>query len=125
MIEIQERIEDVLVLEVRGKIGIEDTRQVVPALEWAFREHGRVSLIVRLERFNGWTAGAFLQDLRFELRHRGDFGRVAIVGERRWERLVTRLGGWLLAGEVRFFPRTQEAAARSWVEAGRDVRLSA
>lgn len=74
-----------LVVVASGRLTEEDYRELVPRLHEAIERHGKLRLLILLRDFEGWTPKALIEDLRFDLRHRKDFERAAIVGERRWE----------------------------------------
>lgn len=96
-----------------GRLTEEDYRRLVPRLHEAIDRHGGLRLLILLRDFEGWTPKALIEDLRFDLRHRKDFERVAIVGERRWEEIMTRIAAPLFSGSMRFFE--DEAEARGWL----------
>jgi hypothetical protein len=74
----------------------------VPRLEGAIGKAGKLRILIR-PGFSGWTPASLLDEVRFDVRHRNDFEKVAVVGESRWERVATRLSAPLFSGEVRFF----------------------
>jgi hypothetical protein len=102
------------VLDARGKLTHEDYERVVPRLEIAIEKAGKLRVLIRLEDFSGWTPASLLDEVRFDVRHRNDFEKVAVVGGSRWERVATRLSAPFFSGEVRFFEREDEAEA--WLE---------
>lgn len=92
-----------------------DYDRLLPQIERSIDEYGKVRMLVILRDFEGWTPQALFEDLKFEFRHRKHFEKVAVVGDKTWERVATRLGAVFYEGEVQFF--ADEAAARAWIEA--------
>lgn len=114
MIEIREEGGgDRLVVIASGRLTEEDYRGLAPRLHEAVERHGKLRLLILLRDFEGWTPKALIEDLRFDLRHRKDLERVAIVGERRWEEVRTRITTPFFSGSMRFFE--DEAEARGWL----------
>ena len=68
--------------------------------------------------FEGWDAGALYDELKFDLEHANDFGRVATVGDKEWERVMALLIKPFTNAKTRYFDATQYAAAREWLSAG-------
>lgn len=100
-------------VDVQGKLTATDYEQLVPQLEQAIEQQDKLELLIRLNDFEGWTPGALVDDLRFDIRHRDDFDRIAVVGEKKLEELGTRLSAPFFSGEVRFFE--DEDQAREWL----------
>jgi len=113
MISISERTRGGLVVEASGRLSAEDYRSLVPRLEEEIQEQGKLRLLIRLREFKGWTPKALLDDLRFDIRHHGDFDRVAIVGEHAWEKLGTQVSAPFFSGSMRFFE--DESEAQAWL----------
>lgn len=95
-----------------------DYREVfIPRLEAVLREHGKVRVLFHLEPdFRGWTPGALWEDLKLDLKHRGDFEKVALVGASFWADAVMRLFAHFMPGEVRTFLREHLAEAWIWIQ---------
>jgi hypothetical protein len=69
-----------------------------------------------LHDFHGWTAGALWQDLRFGIKHFASIDRLAIVGERPWQRGLAMFCRPFTMARIRYFSGDQMAAARDWLE---------
>lgn len=65
--------------------------------------------------FSGWTMKALWADLKFDAEHRTRFGRIAVVGEGKWEQWGTQISDFLLDAEMRFFTRAKRANAEQWL----------
>lgn len=107
---------DVIVVRASGRLAVEDYEAAVPELEHAMRlSTGPLRVLIRLEDFRGWDIGALWQDLKFDIRHRGDLGRIAVVGETDLEAWATRLSAPFAKAEMRFFPQEREDEAWAWL----------
>jgi len=101
-------------LDVSGKLTRRDYDALLPRIEQAIDEHdGKLRMLIELHDFHGWTPTAFVDDLRFDVRHHDDFDRIAIVGEKTVEKVGTKLSAPFFDGDVRFFDDPTEA--RSWL----------
>lgn len=115
MLRIRERNGNRVVVEASGKLDESDYRDLVPQLEHVIDTRGSLRLLVHLRDFHGWTGKGLWEDLRFDVKHRRDFERVAIVGERKAEEIGTQLSKPIFSGEMRFFE--DEARAQAWLDA--------
>jgi hypothetical protein len=99
-----------------GKLTHDDYASIVPRIEEELAHRGPLRVLIRLGEFRGWTREAFLDELRFDRRHRNDLERVAVVGERMVERVGTQLARTFFRGDVRFFDAGDEERARIWLK---------
>ena len=71
--------------------------------------------------FSGWNFGGLWRDLKFDIRHKDCFGRIAIIGDSEWEEWGTKLSSSLFRTEMKFFRPTQRSHAESWVQTEEDA----
>ena len=76
---------NVLTVKMSGKLQTGDYDTLTPYVEELMREHDKVDMLVILHDFHGWTAGALWGDVKFDAKHFRDIGKLAIVGETKWE----------------------------------------
>ena len=108
---------NVLHVRVSGKLAREDYRQFVPEFERLFREHGKVRVLVEMVDFHGWKPGALWEDVKFDLRHFAHLERVAMVGDRKWEKAMSIFCKPFTTAKVRYFDHAEIGEARRWLEA--------
>ena len=99
-----------------GKLHDEDCKQFVPQLETILTAEGRVRLFIQLEDFHGWDLYAALDDLKFSLRHYSDFERIAMVGDRKWERWMASFCKPFTKAKVMYFDKAEVEAAWAWLQ---------
>jgi hypothetical protein len=114
MLDVTRHENDYFELRVHGALEKTDYEKVVPQLEQA-AEHQKLRVLVKLDDFRGWKPNAIVDELRYDIRHRGDFEKVAVVGSKKVEELATKVSRPFFSGDVRFFE--DETAARQWVRA--------
>ena len=112
----------VLGLQAVDDVEEEDYRNVVvPAVEAAIAEHGKVRLVYVLgPEFDEYEGEAVWEDLKLGARHPASFERIAIVTDARWAARTIRIFSVLLPGQARAFPLSELEAAKRWAaeEAG-------
>ncbi|HXV64045.1 MAG TPA: STAS/SEC14 domain-containing protein [Vicinamibacteria bacterium] len=105
-------------LQVIGRLEKSDFDVLGPRLNVLLEQHGKLKLLVELVAFEGWTAGAAWEDIKLALRHFRDIERIAVVGERRWEKGIAVLAKPFTAAELRYFDVQERESAESWVKEG-------
>ena len=96
---------------VSGDVTKGDYQTLVPAVEAAVEEHATVSLLFDLTGFRWEKVSAWGADLGFGEKFHDSIGKMAIVGDKKWER---HLAQPYYAKESRFFETT--ADAWTWLE---------
>jgi len=87
MIEtLQTQLPKTVGFKLRGKLHDADYQTFVPAVEKVIAAEGKLRLFVQFEDFHGWDVHAAYDDLKFAMRHYRDFDRIAMVGDRNWEK---------------------------------------
>ena len=108
--------EGVIGFEVAGKLEAEDYRDVLlPALEQAAAA-GEVRVVIVIPKFEGFSAGAFWEDLKMGVEHWRAWKRIALVTDIDWMIHGTNWFGWMTPGEIKHFPMAEKAAAIEWAK---------
>lgn len=113
----QDRTVEVL---VEGKLTREAYEKFVPTLEDSIRREGKIRVLFVMHDFHGWTAGALWEDMKFDLAHFKDIERLAIVGEKTWQKGMAVFSKPFTKAKVRYFDLSEEQEARCWLEESDD-----
>ena len=107
-------------IQARGAPQATLSGSLVPTLERiAGREPGTVPAIIESAAdFAGWVIGGLLRDLKFDVRHKDSFGRIAIAGDSRWEGWGAKLFDPLFRAGMKFIQSSERRAAEEWSRAG-------
>ncbi len=107
--------ETLLVLEVTGKMSEQELKQLDPELHRRRNHPGDSSLVMIMDDFDGYESlDALWTDLKMDMAHKDDFKKIAIIGDDRWERGLSKLAGMITDGELKFFAKEDKAAAMAW-----------
>ncbi len=110
---------NVLGVLAHGKLTHADYQQLVPKLEGLIQEYGKIRVLFELEDCQGWEIGAAWDDLKFSFRHHGDLERCAVVGEKRWQKWMTKLSRPFFT--VKYFDKTELEKAWQWIGEGSEA----
>ncbi len=103
----------VFAFKVTGKLEADDYKYFRPKLEKLLEKESPLSLLIKLEDFDGWTAQAAWEDMKVGFEHRNDFLRIAIVGSSTWEKLMVGFGDLFTDIEVQYFD--DDSNALEWL----------
>ncbi len=106
----------VLGFKMSGKLHDDDYQTFVPAVEAAIKAHGKIRLLAQFHDFHGWDMHALWDDTKFSTKHCGDVERIALVGEKTWEKLMAGVCTVFTMAKVKYFDVTDMALAWKWLE---------
>ncbi len=113
-----ESCDNVVGIRFAGKLKRHEYRdRLAPHIESLLERFETLRVLVLLdEGFEGWTLPAALANTKFDLKHRRDFAKVAMVGAPKWEEWCVKTPARLLMrGELGTFPRDQLRRAWDWL----------
>jgi len=105
------------ILEVRvsGKLAKEDYEHFVPEFERLLAAHGKLNVLFEIADFHGWTVAAAWEDTKFALHHFHDIGRLAVVGEKKWQEGMTTFCKPFTKATIRYFDHSDAEEASKWL----------
>ncbi|MBX3444284.1 MAG: STAS/SEC14 domain-containing protein [Planctomyces sp.] len=106
----------VLGFQLSGKLHDEDYKSFVPRVDRAIAEEGKVRLLAHFHDFHGWDAHALWDDIRFSTTHCTKIERIALVGEKAWERWMSTVCKPFTMASIRYFDAAELDAAWKWLE---------
>ncbi len=105
----------VLGFKMSGKLQDEDYKHFVPLIDAAVAKHGKVRLLAQFHDFHGWDLHALWDDVKFATRHCLDIERIALVGDKAWEKWMAAVCKPFTMAKLRYFDAAELEAARAWL----------
>ncbi len=105
-----------LTLKVVGKLSHEDYEKISPMLDGALEsvKDPEVKVFIDGTELEGWELRAAWDDFKLGLKHGNKFIKIAILGNKKWQKNIYKIGSWFISGEVRFFEQAEQA--RAWLD---------
>ena len=116
-IAMQELGDDAVEVTLSGKLHASDYDEFVPRIEAMIERVDKIRVLMIMEDFHGWDLGAVWQDTKFDMRHHADFAKLAMVGDKKWEELMAKVCRPFTGASIKYFDKSEEAAARDWITA--------
>ncbi|WP_210398162.1 STAS/SEC14 domain-containing protein [Motiliproteus sediminis] len=89
---------------------------LIPEVKRTLEEQQSIRLLFMMEGFRGWDIQAAWDDLIFGMEINRRVERIAIVGDRDWEKWMARLTRAFTYGEVRYFDLKEREQAWAWIK---------
>lgn len=108
----------VVVVRVTGKLDKADYEAFVPRVESLIAQFGKIRVLVEMHDFHGWGAASLWEDIKFDAKHFSDIDRLALVGDKKWEKGMSAFCKPFTTAQVRYFDLAEVELAYEWIEAG-------
>lgn len=110
--------ENVLGMSAKGEVTTGDYETVViPAVEARIRESGKIRVLIHIgPDFDGFKAGAILEDAKLGLEHWRSWEKIAVVTDDQSIRDAITTFSWLIPGEIEIFPNGGMPDAIEWAK---------
>lgn len=112
---IKEQAGDFIRLEAREVLRAQDYEGVLPAVEKQIQANGLLRAILDLRGLEEIEPAAWAADIRLDKELRGEFTRCAVIGDRSWAWMVTRLAAPTFSGDIRFFDAENAEESSVWI----------
>lgn len=117
-ITITELDDDIVQVNLSGKLHRDDYDTFVPGIEAVIGRAGKVRFLMIMEDFHGWDLGAVWEDTKFDMKHHADIARIAMVGDKKWEQWMAKVCMPFTGAHIKYFDLSELDAARAWITAG-------
>jgi hypothetical protein len=105
----------VLGFRLSGKLHDEDYKHFVPAIDEAVGKVGKIRLLAEFHDFHGWDAHALWDDTKFAATHCAKIERIALVGEKPWEKWMAMVCKPFTMATVKYFDTSEMEKAWAWL----------
>lgn len=105
---------DAIGFKLSGQLHDDDYKSFVPQVDGAIAA-GTNRMLAWFHDFHGWDAGALWEDLKFDATHYRKLERIALVGERPWEKWMAAVCKPFTLAKVRYFEVSEIDKAWSWL----------
>jgi hypothetical protein len=101
--------------KLSGTLHDEDYKKFVPLVDAEIAKDGKVRVLAQFHDFHGWDAKALWDDIKFSTSHCTKIERIALVGEKTWEKWMAKVCKPFTMAKIRYFDASEIAAAKAWL----------
>jgi hypothetical protein len=105
----------VLGFKMSGKLHDEDYKKFVPIVDDAIAKDDKVRILAQFHDFHGWDAHALWDDIKFSTTHCTKIERIALVGEKAWEKGMAAVCKPFTMAKIKYFDAGEIDAAKAWL----------
>lgn len=101
--------------KMSGKLHDEDYKKFVPLVDDAIAKAGKIRVLAQFHDFQGWDMHALWDDIKFSTTHCTKIDRIALVGDKAWEKWMSKVCKPFTMATIRYFDESQLDDAKSWI----------
>jgi len=101
--------------KMSGKLHDEDYKTFVPLVDDAIAKAGKVRVLAQFHDFQGWDMHALWDDIKFSTTHCTKIDRIALVGEKSWEKWMAKVCKPFTMAKIQYFDASQIEDAKAWL----------
>jgi len=106
---------NVLGFKMSGRLHDEDYKKFTPLVDDAIAKEGKARILAQFSDFHGWDAHALWDDIKFSTTHCTKIERIALVGEKSWEKWMAAVCKPFTMAKIRYFDVNEFDAAKAWI----------
>lgn len=107
--------DQVLGFAMSGQLHDADYKTFVPIIDEALTKHPKIRLLAQFHDFHGWDAHALWDDIKFSTTHCTKLERIALVGEKTWEKWMAKVCKPFTMAKIKYFNASEIDAAKAWL----------
>jgi hypothetical protein len=105
----------VIGFKMSGKLHDEDYKKFVPLVDAEIAKDGKISFLALFQDFHGWDLHALWDDIKFSTTHCTKIRRIALVGDKTWEKWMAKVCKPFTMGTISYFDASDLEKAKSWL----------
>ena len=98
-----------------GKLHDEDYKKFVPLVDAEIAKSGKINVLAAFHDFRGWDMHALWDDIKFSTTHCTKIKRIALVGEKAWEKWMAKVCKPFTMAKIRYFDADKIDEAKTWL----------
>jgi len=106
----------VIGFKLSGKLHDADYKTFVPAIDAIITPQEKARILAWFHDFQGWDAKALWDDIKFSTTHCAKVDRIALIGEKTWEKWMASVCKPFTMAKIRYFEASQVEDAWAWLE---------
>ena len=92
-------------------------KRLIPETEEALKKNDTINLLFQVEDFEGENLPAMWSDLKYGIKTYGAVERWAVVGNKKWLKIMTNVSKPFIKGEIKYFEDSETDKAWKWLRA--------
>lgn len=108
--------ENLVAAILEGKISKTDVELIHSRIDEVVKNNQKVDFYFEMEDFHGYEPQGLWADIKVDATHLSDYGRMAFVGEKKWQEWAAKATDFFTNSQVKFFDLNEREEAKKWIQ---------
>lgn len=99
--------------KISGKISKNDVEKIHSLIHNIIEKGKKVDFYFEMEDYEGYTLKGFWEDIKVDSAHISDYGKMAFVGEKKWQEWAAKATDFFTSSEVKYFDLKDKELAKT------------
>ena len=106
---------NVIAAILEGKISKSDVESIHSRIHEILKSNQKVDFYFELQDFDGYTLKGIWADLKVDASHLSDYGKMAFVGEKKWQEWAAKATDFFTGSEIKYFDLKDKEQSKQWI----------
>ncbi|WP_206482245.1 SpoIIAA family protein [Nonlabens ponticola] len=107
--------ENLIAARLSGKLNEENLKTIHKQIHRIIDKGRKVDFYFEMEDFEGYTIKGFWEDIKTDVAHIKDYGKLAFVGNKKWQEWAAKATDFFTSSEVKYFDLKDKEQAKIWI----------
>ncbi|NJW53597.1 SpoIIAA family protein [Salinimicrobium oceani] len=107
--------DNVIGITIDTDVDKELMKEIIASILDRMKAHETINLFCELKRGKTISLQAFFENLKFNIKHRGEFCKIAVVTDRKWIKAVYEVNVELADANIKIFDNKDRLEALNWI----------
>ncbi len=113
--ELKIKEKNIIYTEVSENLHKKDIEKMQPLIHTIIEKGLKIRWYFEMTNFEGWDLEGFWEDIKMDASHTDDYEKIAMVGDKKWEELLSKSMKPLTNAKVKFFELSKKEEAWAWI----------
>ncbi|MFC0446091.1 STAS/SEC14 domain-containing protein [Pseudidiomarina halophila] len=107
--------ENLIAVKFTGKATQQDMKRIHALIDGIVEKDLKVDFYLEFHDFHGYEMKGLWEDLKIDAAHFKDYGKMALVGDKKWLENAAKATDFFTSSEVRYFSLDDKKSAKEWL----------
>lgn len=108
--------DDVIAIQVEGNITKADYEKINPLIDKTVHEFEKIKFFILMNNIDAIKPEAMVSDVKMYLNHYAHISKVAVAGDKTWQRIIAGIANPFILGKIKYFPKEDVENALQWIK---------
>jgi len=107
--------ENLIAARLSGKLDEDNLKTIHERIHQIIDRDSKVDFYFEMDDFEGYTLKGFWEDIKTDAAHINDYGKMAFVGEKKWQEWAAKATDFFTGSDAKYFKKENKAQAMAWI----------